>query len=617
MSLTDRQRAAAQANHSVAVTAGAGTGKTYMLAERYVFHLQQGYSPLEVVAATFTDKAAAELRSRIRSAAHTLPQVSDSLAELEAAQISTLHALAARICREHPTAAGAPPGFALLDNLESQLWQVEQLVVALDALPNPIYEKIPYSQLEKALLAMLNDPIAAERALQQDTHWADLVIQIRQQALTDLLKHPAWQSAQTLLPSFIGASGDTLEQNRQIAIAALDQVRQTDVAIGLETIAALNLRAKGSAKNWQSGGQLDIQETLKALKACVKSTLAEGLITLELGEADDWLADCLPALREAFQLVQASLTKAKVHSRVLTFADLEVCALRALQDPEVCDYYTRRWKVFLIDEFQDTNPVQSELLQTLTANTCLTIVGDVKQSIYGFRRADVTVFEQFRDRILTSGGADVILERSFRTHHQLMTQINQIFAPVLGAIHQNLEADRQQNPHAAPHLRVLTIQADKGIGKPQRQQAEAFHIAQTLKQMVDSGKLVHDKSNHNLRPLQYGDIAILSRTRAPLEIYGETLEAQGIPVVETGGGNLLATRTAKDVLAILRFLADPRDDLALVALLRSPFFAVSDRVLFQVMGNELQRDKSHSNSDETRSSHLSGGSEFSLAICPN
>lgn len=117
MSLTPQQEAAVYADGNIAVIAGAGTGKTHMLAERYLYHLREHeLSPLEVVAVTFTEKAAAELRSRIRSSVNQqLPERYDLLAELEAAQVSTIHALAVRICREHPLVADVPPDFAVLD----------------------------------------------------------------------------------------------------------------------------------------------------------------------------------------------------------------------------------------------------------------------------------------------------------------------------------------------------------------------------------------------------------------------------------------------------------------------------------------------------------------------
>lgn len=138
MSLTKEQKRAAYASGSVAVTAGAGTGKTHMLTERYLHFLRagQGFSPLQIVAVTFTDKAATELRSRIRQAVTAeMGDRLEVLANLEAAQISTFHSLATRICQEHPDRAHVPPDFVVQDAIAGALWQAEHFDRALAQLP--------------------------------------------------------------------------------------------------------------------------------------------------------------------------------------------------------------------------------------------------------------------------------------------------------------------------------------------------------------------------------------------------------------------------------------------------------------------------------------------------
>ncbi len=341
---------------------------------------------------------------------------------------------------------------------------------------------------------------------------------------------------------------------------------------------------------WTEGALEIVKKTIDEVRELVKKALKDGLVTLEFGVADEQLKTMLPALQEAFSLVQKHINQEKHRSRVLDFADLEVGALRALQDEQIQFYYAQRWQAFLVDEFQDTNPVQSEILQLLTQNTLLTIVGDAKQSIYGFRRADVEVFRSWCDRITSSGGNEEILTTSFRTHKLLVDDINNIFAPLLGNIHQNLDAHRADCPNSYPPVQVYTVQAESEINKPQRLRVEACHIAELLKQMLDDQTPVYDKKTQMLRPILPGDIAILSRTWEALEVYGEALESVGIPVALAGGGNLLATREAKDGWALLRFLADPSDDLALVAVLRSPFFAVSDRVLFTFIQSQEENE---------------------------
>jgi ATP-dependent helicase/nuclease subunit A len=191
----------------------------------------------------------------------------------------------------------------------------------------------------------------------------------------------------------------------------------------------------------------------------------------------------------------------------------------------------------------------------------------------------VSVFRKVRESIVASGGESHELSVSFRTHSRLTETLNNIFAPMLGDMHQSLDAARSMPSHEGPHVRAYIIQAPKGVRKAQRQLTEARHIAQQIRRMLAERVLVHDKLTDALRPARPGDFAVLSRTWDPLDLCGEVIANHGIPVIHSGGGNLLDTREAKDAWAMLRFLADPSDDLALVAVLRSPFFAVSDRKL--------------------------------------
>ena len=591
MSLTSQQQAAAYAPHSIAVTAGAGTGKTYMLVERYLYYLRERQiSPLEMVAVTFTEKAASELRSRIRSTvSQEFPEAVEMLAELEAAQISTIHALAARICRQYPEAAGVPPDFAMLDDLERDLWLADALKDALEKLPQHFYETVPYSLLSSAVKSLIDDPISARRALAKgDRGWEALATEIRQTALEELCTHPTWIESRDILQRYIGKMGDKLEVYRQGACSAIARVEERqNVATSLETLKTLKINV-GSKKNWEAGALPIVKQAISQVRDLVKKALAQQLVTLELGEVDAQFAQILPVLAQAFDWIQNHLSQLKYRSRVLTFSDLEACALQALQSDRVRQEWSARYRVFLVDEFQDTNPVQAELLEALTQGTHLTIVGDVKQSIYGFRRADVRVFDRKRDRIVSHGGKAITLDLSFRTHQSLVRSINRIFQPLLGEIHQDLTAHCTDAPHPSPHLEVYAIHAERGINKPQRQFAEAQHLVGMLQEMLTAQTPIRAK-NGDLRPIAPGDIAILARTWDALQTYSEVLESAGIPAVIAGGESLLATREVKDAIALLRFLADPKDDIALIAILRSPFFALSDRILYRVSRQKLSQ----------------------------
>jgi ATP-dependent helicase/nuclease subunit A len=597
MSLTSDQERAAHAPHSVCVTAGAGTGKTFMLAARYLYHLQEGYSPLQIVAVTFTNKAATELRSRIRQT--VLSQASDRsdwLAELEAAPISTFHALAGRICREQAQIVGIPPNFTALEEWEGQLWQTEHLAAALDRLPSELYANIPYSLMRAAMLAFFGDRLSAERALNCDsTQWENALKTFREKELEKLIQETIWQNAWQCFNQVNGKSGDKIEEARQIVLAAMVAIQAGEnIATGLNQIVKVDLRG-GSSKSWASKEDLaEVKEHLKAIKEWVKPIEKAGLLTLTMGELDQQIVAILPDLKKAFEFVQNYLSEIKQQQRILDFNDLEVYALKALNNPNVKEYYAQRWQVFLIDEFQDTNPIQSEILSCLTSPQnssnlakILTLVGDEKQSIYGFRRADITIFQSWRSQIKN----DVALNTSFRSHESLINHINQLFQPVLNNLHQNLEADRKIEPHPAPHLEIFAVTPDPDL-KPKPpvencRQVEAEHIADIIENLLQKKVPIWDKKLEEHRAIAPEDIAILSRSWSPLEIYSQALtnrqiNGKSIPVVQTKGGNLLESREVKDGIALLRFLANTRDDLALVAVLRSPFFTISDRLLAEL-----------------------------------
>lgn len=581
MSLTREQAAGAYANGSVAVVAGAGTGKTHMLTERYLHHLlSDGLSPLQIVAVTFTERAADELKARLRRAtSRRLGDDATALIELEAAQISTLHALAARICRDHPDAAGVPADFGILEDLEGDLWQSEQLDDALMTLSRAVLDSVPFSTLREVVAALVADPVRAQEALDRGPEtWDARVAQARISAVAQLVHNPAWREAVLSLRTYQGQAGDRKEQARQHALQGLDCLDAGEVETAFEHFDRIDRRG-GSQKAWPVGGLAEVNEALRVIQEQVKAVQKEGLVTLRLGEADTRLAELLPMIREAYEHVQNLVAAAKRRARVLDFADLELHALAALGHEQVRQHYRERWRAILIDEFQDTNPVQEALLNHLTGGLTLTIVGDEKQAIYGFRGADVAVFQRYRQRIASSGGSEVTLSTSFRTHTRLVEQLNPLFEPVLGDLHQPLEAVRREVEDEHSYLSVHTIEAERGVSKGRRQLAEARCIAGLIADLLAKGRLI-DPDTGRARAVEPGDIAVLTRTWQPLDVYSEVLPAMGVPAVHTGGGNLLEAREAKDGWALLRFLVDPSDDLALVAALRSPFFAVDDRCLY-------------------------------------
>ena len=608
--LTPDQRRAAEAPQSVAVLAGAGTGKTHMLAARYLYHVTAfGCSPIEIVAVTFTRKAAEELRSRIRqdlqqllateaaalASGHpsALTQLYDRwpgcdlLADLEAAAVNTFHAVAGQICREQAHHLELAPNFTIQEAWETSLWQKEQLDLALDELPESHYAAVPYSTLRPILEGLLADRYTAEQALQRDrADWETQVKIWRQAALDRLVNAPSWQSAQQFLSQWAGKPGDGAEGNRQRILELMDAIAQDRNSDQWATwTKAIDFsKGRGSKKNWDSAELLEsVKAAMKAVRGQINQALKEGAILCKLGEVDDRFEEKLKTIRQVYGWVRSRLEAAKKQARLMDFSDLEWYALKALEMPEVQAYYRQRWQAFLVDEFQDTNPVQSALLDRLQHDRAkVTIVGDGKQSIYRFRRAEVGLFQDWCDRLARSAEGDrVSLSQSFRTHRDLVAAGNALCEPLLNELHQPLRGDRAEPPLDRPVTLLAVAATSKAQKVAIRRVAEAQAIGQRLRDWVDRGLLIFDKALGTPRPLEFRDIAILGRTHRQLSIIAQTLTAAGLPV-NLCSGDLLDTREAKDGTALLRFLADPQDSVALVTILRSPWFAVSDRALFAV-----------------------------------
>lgn len=570
MNLTKDQERAATADGSVAVTAGAGTGKTSMLAARYLHHVKtHKMSPLSVVAVTFTDKAADELRSRIRRTLNAELGDERVIAEVEAAQISTMHALAARICREFYDLAGIPADFKVLDDTEKPLWVAEKFEEAISPIDPAIIDDLGFSWLTSALGVLLRDPYSSEKALSLGAEqWRDAIEVTAAAATAQILDSREWHEAHEAASECQGKDGDKLEAVRVNVLAAMVE------NAGVESLnAALKdfARNKGAAANWVAGELDRVRGCLAALKDLVKDLYDRA--TLQFGPEDEEAARRIGPLAAAFRQVRDYIAAEKLREKVLDFSDLEHYALKILGFPEAVEHYRLRWHAFLVDEFQDTNPIQADILKRLTTGAKLTIVGDEKQAIYGFRGADIGVFSRVREEIVAQrNGLEVPLSLTFRTHQELVTTMNAVFEPVLGELHQSLEANRKDIPFAAPHLHSAVVETAKGIGKSKLQIIEARFIAEQISKLHAAG-------------IPYRDIAIIARTWAPLDVYLDVLSAMKIPAVHAGGGSLLATREALDVYALLTFLAEPNDDIPLVATLRSPFFAISDVVLYEASKN--------------------------------
>ena len=313
------------------MTAGAGTGKTRMLAERYLFHVSKhGLSPLAVVAVTFTEKAAAELRSRIRLTLIENLAGEEVIAEIEAAQISTIHSLAARICRDFYDLAGIPADFAVLDETESPLWAAEKFDEALSLIDADGADELGFKWLVSVLRELLRDPISSEKALSLGAeNWRTAIDKARETAFNDLINSDIWNAAADSLSRCSGDPDDKLEVIRGDVLNAMSSAEDADGVAGLEEILKAFRSNSGSAKKWDEHDLESLRACLIGLKALVRSTLE--VVSITFGPEDEEAARRIPPLAAAFRQVRDHMAAEKLREKVLDFNDLEHYALKILE----------------------------------------------------------------------------------------------------------------------------------------------------------------------------------------------------------------------------------------------------------------------------------------------
>ena len=375
---------------------------------------------------------------------------------------------------------------------------------------------------------------------------------------------------------------DRLEQQRRKAVAALETLLYAPgppVEV-LSDLLKIDVRG-GRQTCWPHGKEAiqRIRNILKEVRELIKYYWKTFLPTLEdWTPQDEQLARLQDMLRQAHALLRKHREQLMGQEQVLTFTDLEVQALEALEHQKVREYYHQRWRILLLDESQDTSRIQGALLEALLRNidlTC-TIVGDEKQAIYGFRGATTEVFARLQNHIEEERGGEIIaLQESFRMHAALINHINRLFASVLPDYQHLKPATPREGPERP--LRHMVID-DRECSRWERIAMEGRFVAQEIQRLLEEGS-IYDPETRTMRRPTYGDIAVLSRTWAALDEVELFLQEAGIPTVNIGGGNLLETPEGRDIRAFLHFLADPTNDMALLTLLRSPFFAIPDTEL--------------------------------------
>ena len=607
------------------VEAGAGTGKTTQLVARIVNTvLTNDVALADIAAITFTEAAATELQARIRVAfekrladSDTSNDVRDrcrkAVADADMAAISTVHGFASRILTEFSVSTGLPPRVSVLDEVSSQLANERRWDRFVDRLhQDPARDELLY---RAALMEVPLQPKWKGQASFKDVaanfsqNW-DRLSDLDADGMAELgpIDFGEFDVAVEALAASTSSCTDPADKlalhivetclPEMRALASIADPHQKLRAIGKRLQAATGRKIWGRGKGGKKASWACDPTEIKDL---IESVSDAALRTFDT--ASDAVVGQLMRLTAAEVLDAANERR---RDGGLEFHDLLVLARQVLRrSPEVRRALHERYRHILLDEFQDTDPIQIEVASLIAAdpsdsqperwedhpvsNGRLFFVGDPKQSIYRFRRADIKLFLAARDAF-GHGSGPVMLRTNFRTVRPIIDWVNAVFAEVMP----------EEVPDAQPKYEPLEAWREAASGSDHRpivfggehpdpkvkagalREAEAADVGDIVADIVGrpANWPVFDDDTERWRPARLSDVTILIPTRTSLPYLRDALERRAVPYRLATGTLVYDTQEVRDVLAALRAIDDPNDTLSLVAALRSPLYGCSDVDLF-------------------------------------
>lgn len=573
------------------VEAGAGTGKTHALVERFVA-LVLGGRPIErLVAITFTEKAAAELRERVRSGlekalaerAQQGDVIRKALDSLDRAQVSTIHSFCQSLLYSFAAEAGIDPSFTVQDEVMARRRFEERWRMYLEGLAG---DPVAMAAIDRVLGLGLTtgdlQSLASELAGR-----AELVLLLEEKPLA--AEPPQWPGLAKTLDELEALPLDRADENDELRkrVERVISLVSGLVRPGVDREAALALGAriletkfrKSNAAAWGGATAIrEVRDTAKAICDQLNETLAA------------CRADALGGLLPIVVRFVKEDARARGSEGVLTFDDLILRARDLLRDhSEAAKALRSRYDALLVDEFQDTDPLQVDIARSFATDPAtgtlepgrLFLVGDPKQSIYRFRRADMAIYSRTLKLVKGAGGELPELALNRRSRKPVLDWVNAVFEKIIGVgdddavqppyrpIHQHREGDVK-----GPGVAWLGGEVSGAKARDVRR-TEASAIAAQCRAALDEAWQVAEKDG-TVRPAAFKDIAVLIPARTILSPLERALADAGVPYRVEGGSVIYQTQEVCDLANCLAAIDNPADEVAVVAALRSAAFACSD-----------------------------------------
>ena len=637
MKLTLNQKKAHDIERHIALTAGAGSGKTAVLVNRYLeILIKKKLRVGQVVAITFTEKAAAELRQRILceienriSDGRDVEKLIEIKGNMVSAQISTIHAFCSKILREHPIEAEVDIGFRIIDGIEQRISvrsAVKSVLETIAECPkdDPSRQRLAAllrifgeKRLEQIIIKLFSRGYTIDRLsdeiyrLSDDqilSYWQKFVQDQLSQVIEKSFPIENWiDHLKTILIIAKGRDAkavrdlvDKLDVNRNLQknILILNQISDLVLTKDKKNIAKQNFFGRGT----------EIEGFENQVQFLVTAGQTVKMFPL-INHDDRLLVGISRSLVEIYCRVRDHYDTRNAQQGVLDFDGILVKTKTLLQNQVIRNRLAQRYAYIMVDEYQDTNTLQYEILKPIISNFStgnFFIVGDQKQSIYGFRDADVRVFQQttneilkyqekntsdfkWDERLLPSTQREkcgnLHLAENFRLLSNLIAFVNLLFERIMG-----YELENEFEVRYDPLIKGRSNNASGNVELLLGSEAQSEHqlIAARIHHMIDTKAIVWERNNVGEieRPIRYGDIAVLIRNRTHLpQIESQFVRAE-IPYRIAGGIGFYQRQEIYDIINYLQFLESPSNDVALFGLLRAPFFSLSDTKLYEITRTE-------------------------------
>ena len=545
MGLTPRQLEAVaveQTPRDTCVVAGPGSGKTTVLVAHFERLVESGVDPLRILAITFTDKAANNMRDKL---AHAFRDRAETSGKLERAYVSTVHGFCARLLKENAVFAGLDPEFHVMDERESAREQRRAIDETLDSMFAVEPDRM------RALMRALAANDAGGEVL--DAYDAIRAAGVKVGDLARFAAPPTVDIAAAIGEvRNLRPPGWKFDQQAHLQ-EAQDWVARIAAALpnGPEpTLRAMRSFTCKLAKLQRGNRAYDLLKSFK-----------DDLIPdFEYSTVTEYYAAERATIIELFARFDGLYRERKRHLSALDYDDLEESAVRLLEDhPEVQRRLQNQFDQVLMDEYQDTNGQQAKLLNLLRPPDRFYAVGDINQSIYGFRHAEPRVFREYRDAVEQGGKRLVQLVENFRSRPEILHAVETVAAGAEGIETRPLIAGLQFPDKAEPSVEVLSATTPE---------LEAQWVAARILELR----------------CELRDVALLVRNSEVLPEFTRAFDECGIPYLVNRGKGFYETREVVDLMHLLRALANPRDEIGMAAVLRSPFVEASDEALLRLKG---------------------------------